>query len=76
MLARVWIAGSKHQQRRVDWATLEACWQRSRNTLRGRFERVGVSIIHNYAVLPLSALRPDSSYHWGKLPSAAGSSKL
>lgn len=75
MLAQVWVAGSKDQQRRVDWSTLEACWQRSRNTLRGRFERRGVSIIHNYAVLPLSALQPNSGYHWGKLPSAAGCSR-
>ena len=75
MLARVWIAGAKDQQRRVDWATLEAAWGRSRHTLSARFKRAGVAIIHNYAVLPLSALRPDSGYHWGKLPSAAGCSR-
>lgn len=75
-LLQVWIAGRKDNQVRIDWATMERLWGRSRTTLRARCQAAGTRIVvtHNYVALSLSAfsLEPDPFYDQDALPSAEG----
>jgi hypothetical protein len=75
-LLQVWIAGRKDNQLRIDWATMERRWGRSRTTLRARCQAAGTRIVvtHNYVALHLSAfsLEPNPVYDQRALPSAEG----
>jgi hypothetical protein len=71
ILLKVWIAGRKHQRLRIDWATMEQAWGRSRTTLMARCKQAGVEIVHNWAVIPISAYQSDL-YPWSKLPLIKG----
>lgn len=75
VLMRVWLAGAKNQQRRLDRQYLTTAWGRaSRHTLRNRCLRGGVEIIANYAYVPVSAYSPDGPYDLDHLMSTEGAS--
>lgn len=48
-----WLAARKQQEFTGRWVDLESAWGRERTTLKHWLELAGVTVIHNYATIPL-----------------------